>query len=74
MQGNTSHGKAWNKKAHHETRENRVFPTDKHHQFEITALSRSDYGVKAQRLPHKMIYKIQLIGNKQVTLFVKLNR
>ena len=25
-------------------------------------------------LPHKMIYKIQLIGNKQVTLFVKLNR
>ena len=22
----------------------------------------------------KMIYKIQLIGNKQVTLFVKLNR
>ena len=25
-------------------------------------------------LPRKMIYKIQLIGNKQVTLFVKLNR
>ena len=25
-------------------------------------------------LPKKMIYKIQLIGNKQVTLFVKLNR
>ena len=25
-------------------------------------------------LYHKMIYKIQLIGNKQVTLFVKLNR
>ena len=24
--------------------------------------------------PKKMIYKIQLIGNKQVTLFVKLNR
>ena len=23
---------------------------------------------------HKMISKIQLIGNKQVTLFVKLNR
>ena len=25
-------------------------------------------------LQRKMIYKIQLIGNKQVTLFVKLNR
>ena len=25
-------------------------------------------------LRKKMIYKIQLIGNKQVTLFVKLNR
>ena len=25
-------------------------------------------------LPHKMISKIQLIGNKEVTLFVKLNR
>ena len=25
-------------------------------------------------LRHKMISKIQLIGNKQVTLFVKLNR
>lgn len=25
-------------------------------------------------LPHKMISKIQLIGNKEVTLLVKLNR
>ena len=29
---------------------------------------------KALLLQGKMIYKIQLIGNKQVTLFVKLNR
>jgi len=30
--------------------------------------------VKGRLLHIKMIYKIQLIGNKQVTLFVKLNR
>ena len=30
--------------------------------------------VKPIVLHCKMIYKIQLIGNKQVTLFVKLNR
>ena len=30
--------------------------------------------VKGRLLHDKMIYKIQLIGNKQVTLFVKLNR
>ena len=30
--------------------------------------------VKPIVLQCKMIYKIQLIGNKQVTLFVKLNR
>ena len=30
--------------------------------------------VKDALLHLKMIYKIQLIGNKQVTLFVKLNR
>ena len=29
---------------------------------------------KIASIPPKMIYKIQLIGNKQVTLFVKLNR
>ena len=30
--------------------------------------------VKPMLLPHKIISKIQLIGNKEVTLFVKLNR
>ena len=55
MQGNTSHGKEWNKKAHHKTRENRVLPTDKHHQFEITALSRSDYGVKTNPLRRNLL-------------------
>ena len=30
--------------------------------------------VDSNYLHAKMIYKIQLIGNKQVTLFVKLNR
>ena len=30
--------------------------------------------LKAMQLQDKMISKIQLIGNKQVTLFVKLNR
>jgi len=33
-----------------------------------------DYDVNGMRLLCKMISKIQLIGNKQVTLFVKLNR
>ena len=61
MQGNTSHGKEWNKKAHHKTRENRVLPTDQHHQFEITALLRSDYGVKAQRLRCKGGYNYDVI-------------
>ena len=32
------------------------------------------YIAKGRLLRGKMIYKIQLIGNKQVTLFVKLNR
>ena len=32
------------------------------------------YMAKGHVLHCKMIYKIQLIGNKQVTLFVKLNR
>ena len=32
------------------------------------------YIAKGRLLLRKMIYKIQLIGNKQVTLFVKLNR
>ena len=32
------------------------------------------YNAKGHLLQCKMIYKIQLIGNKQVTLFVKLNR
>ena len=32
------------------------------------------YQVKDALSHDKMIYKIQLIGNKQVTLFVKLNR
>ena len=32
------------------------------------------YIAKGHLLHVKMIYKIQLIGNKQVTLFVKLNR
>ena len=32
------------------------------------------YGAKGHLLHIKMISKIQLIGNKQVTLFVKLNR
>ena len=30
--------------------------------------------LKVSILPFKMISKIQLIGNKEVTLFVKLNR
>ena len=42
--------------------------------FDITAQFTCLYDVNALPLHRKMIYKIQLIGNKQVTLFVKLNR
>ena len=37
-------------------------------------LSQCSAEIKAMFLRPKMISKIQLIGNKEVTLFVKLNR
>jgi len=42
--------------------------------FDILLFLLIGYVVIVLRLRCKMIYKIQLIGNKQVTLFVKLNR
>ena len=40
----------------------------------LTPLKLTTYSLKTYFLLPKMISKIQLIGNKQVTLFVKLNR
>ena len=42
--------------------------------MQIVGKKHADCVAKALLLHIKMIYKIQLIGNKQVTLFVKLNR
>jgi len=39
-----------------------------------TECSQRVHSVYVTYSQNKMIYKIQLIGNKQVTLFVKLNR
>ena len=40
----------------------------------ISNLFLSSYFLKSYLLHAKIISKIQLIGNKEVTLFVKLNR
>ena len=47
-----------------------------HHKTTARFIKNNGSFYQKQRLVllKKMIYKIQLIGNKQVTLFVKLNR